>query len=153
MSYTVSQAQSGDLTIFAMNTGTTGSPTWTTIGEITDLSQSGRMNKTDDVTNLQSTAEEFIATIQSPGKWNLTMNRVSGDAGQAAVLASFNAKTNKQYKITLPLSAAQTTSGDTYTFSALVEEFNDLSAVKADKKVSTVAGIKVSGAITFAAGS
>lgn len=152
MPYTGSQAQSGDGTLLEINTGTTSTPVWTAVGEITDLQQSGKQNKTDDTTNLQSTAEEFIPTLLSPGKWALTLNRVAGDAGQVAVKASFDGKTLKQYRITLPQLATQATNGDRYTFTSLVEEFNDLSSVKADKKVTTQGALKVSGSIAFAAG-
>jgi hypothetical protein len=152
MPYTGSQAQSGDGTLLEINTGTASTPTWTAVGEITDLQQSGKSNKTDDTTNLQSTAEEFIPTLLAPGKWALTLNRVAGDAGQVAVKASFDAKTLKQYRITLPMLPAQVTNGDRYAFTALVEEFNDLSSVKADKKVTTQAALKVSGSIPFTAG-
>jgi hypothetical protein len=155
MPYTQSKAQSGNGSILNINTGTASSPTWVLVGEITDLAQSGKTNKTDDVTNLESKAEEFIPTLLSPGKWALTMNRISGDAGQTALLASFNAlpPTIMPYEVVLPKNASQTTTGDTFTFSALVEEFNDVGTVKADKKVSTVASLKVSGVITLTVGS
>jgi hypothetical protein len=152
MPYTGSQAQSGALTVLAINTGTVQTPVYTTVGEITDLNQTGKANKTDDTTNLNSTAEEFIPTLLSPGGFNVTLNRVPGDAGQTAVLASFNGKTVVLYKITLQKSATQTTTGDSYAFSALVEEWNDLGSVKADKKIATQGKLKVSGPITFTAG-
>jgi hypothetical protein len=155
MAYTSTQAQSGNGSILAINTGTVSSAIWTTVGEISDIAQSGKTNKSDDATNLQSSAEEFIPTILTPGSWGLTLNRVSGDAGQAAVLASFNAlpPTIKQYKITLPKAAGQSTTGDAFAFSAMVEEFNDLGTVKADKKISTQAKLKVSGPIVLTVGS
>ncbi|MGA2270325.1 MAG: phage tail tube protein [Bryobacteraceae bacterium] len=155
MAYTSTQAQSGNGIILAINTGTLSSAIWTTIGEITDLAQSGKTNKSDDATNLQSSAEEFIPTILTPGSWGVTLNRISGDAGQAAVLASFNAlpPTIKQYRITLPKAAGQSTSGDAFAFSAMTEEFNDLGTVKADKKISTLAKLKVSGPVVLTVGS
>jgi hypothetical protein len=81
MAYTSTQAQSGNGSILAINTGTVSSAIWTTVGEISDIAQSGKTNKSDDATNLQSSAEEFIPTILTPGSWGLTLNRVSGDAG------------------------------------------------------------------------
>jgi hypothetical protein len=122
------------------------------VGEIVDLVQSGKQNKTDDSTNLQSTAEEFLPTLLAPGKWAITLNRVAGDAGQAAVLASFNGMTIVSYTIQLPKGPSQTTTGDKFVFNALVEEWNDLSSVKADKKITTQGALKVSGPITFTAG-
>lgn len=162
MSYNGTKAQSGAGTSLFINTGTASSPTWTLVGEVTDLGQSGKSNKSDDATNLESAAEEFIPTLLSPGSFKITMNRVQstsgdapGDAGQVAMLASFNATppTVLLYKITLPKSASQTTMGDTYQFSAMVEEFEDIGTIKADKKISTTASLKVSGPITLTAGS
>lgn len=146
MSYTGSKAQSGSQTILAIGS------TPTTIGEVTNLSQSGKQNATDDTTNLQSLGEEFIATLLKPGKWDVTLNRVSGDAGQLLLVAAFNAATVGPFTITLPKTPTQTTSGDKYAFTALVEELDDVSDVKPDKKVTTKASLKVSGAITFTAG-
>ena len=150
MSYTASQAQSGNQAIFSIKTG--GS-TFTPIYEITEASQSGKTNKTADVTNLNSSGEEFLATLLSPGTFDLTMNRLSSDPGQAAVLASFDAKTVVDYKITLPLAPGQSVGGDTITFSALVEEFEDVLSMSSTKQVVTKAKLKVSGSVTLTAGS
>ena len=156
MSYTGSKAQSGFGSKLEINTGTASAPTWVIVDECVGLTQSGTANKTDDTTNLQSTAEEFIATILTPGSWDFNMNRLtaSAGAGQAAVLASFNAATIKQYKVTLPINipCGQSTAGDTYVFIALVEKF-PLAEVKVDKKIAYTATLKVSGAITFTPGS
>jgi hypothetical protein len=162
MSYTGSKAQSGAATILNINTGTVSSPTWTLVGEVTDIGQSGKSNKTDDVTNLESTAEEFIPTLLSPGSFKVTMNRIQttssqapADPGQYAMYQSFNATppTILLYEIILPKSTSQTTKGDTYQFSALVEQMEDIGTIKPDKKISTEVTLKVSGAITLTAGS
>ena len=146
MSYTGSKAQTGNQTTLGIGA------TPTIIGEITNLSQSGKQNATDDTTNLQSIAEEFLATLLKPGKWDVTYNRVSGDAGQVALLTAFNAMTISSFTVQLPKTAAQTTNGDKYVFNALVEELDDVSDVKPDKKITSKAALKVSGGITFTAG-
>src|ERR1017187_4119783 len=155
MSYTGSKAQSGNQVIVNINTGTASSPTWVLIGECSDFNQQGVQNKSDDSTNLQSTAEEFIRTILTPGKFSGTMNRVSGDAGQVAVKASFNAAppTLVQYQIVIPKTPAQSTSGDKLVFLAMVEEFNNLGTLKPDKIIKTAFSFKVSGPIVEALGS
>jgi hypothetical protein len=147
LSYTGSKAQSGSQTTLAIGS------TPTTIGEVISISQSGKSNATDETTNLQSTGEEFIATILRPGKWDITMNRVPGDAGQTALTTAFNGKTVDPYTIQLPKSSAQSSTGDKYTFSALVEEMDDLSDVSPAKKITSKVSLKVSGSITFTAGS
>jgi hypothetical protein len=153
MSYTGTLSQAANQTAFNINTGTVGSPTYTIISEITDFSQSGKQNKTATATNLQSTADEFISTIQAPGSFSLTFNRVSADTGQAAVVAAFGSKVLTLFQVVLPKTAAQTTSGDKYAFNALVEQMDDLSSISPDKQIQSKATLKVSGSITFTAGS
>jgi hypothetical protein len=155
MAYTGTKSQSGNQTIVSINTGTVSSPVWTPVGEISDFTQSGVQNKSDDATNLQSTADEFIPTILTPGKFSGVMNRVSGDAGQVAVKASFNAvpPTLVQYQVQLPKLPTQSTKGDSLTFLAMVEEFNNIGNVKPDKKIATQFAFKVSGPITETLGS
>lgn len=159
MSYTGSKAQSGNQAVVSIGNGTsTSSPgTLTVVGEIADFNQSGTMNKTDDTTNLQSTAEEFIPTILTPGKFSGVMNRISGDAGQVAVKAAFNAAppVNVPWQVQLAknTAAGQTTAGDKIVFMGLVEEFSNFGQIKPDKKVQTVFSVKVSGPIVETLGS
>src|ERR1035438_9311650 len=96
MAYTKTKTQSGNQTqVLVANSGavtsSSSSASFTLVGEITSFTQQGVTNKTDDATNLQSTAEEFIPTIETPGKFSGVMNRISNDAGQVLVKASFNA--------------------------------------------------------------
>lgn len=155
MSYTGTKSQSGNQTIVNINTGTASTPTWVLIGEISDFTQSGVQNKFDDATNLQSAAEEFIPTILSPGKFAGAMARISGDAGQIAVKASFNAvpPTLLQYQVVLPKLPTQSVKGDQIVFTAMVEEFNNIGNIKPDKKVMTQFSFKVSGPIVETLGS
>ena len=155
MSYTGTKSQSGNQTVVNINNGTVTTPAWTLVGDISSFAQQGTQNKSDDATNLQSTAEEFIPTILTPGKFSVVMARVSGDAGQTAVKASMNAvpPTLVQYQVVLPKTASQTTSGDKFVFLAMVEEFLNLGDVKPDKKVMTQFSLKVSGPITETIGS
>ena len=155
MAYTGTKAQSGNQTTVSINTRTVSSPTWTLVGEISDFTQSGTSNKSDDATNLQSTAEEFIPTILTPGKFAGTMARISGDAGQVAVKASANAvpPTLVQYQIQLPKTSTQTSAGDKLVILAMVEEFNNIGNIKPDKKVMTQFSLKISGPIVETLGS
>ena len=153
MPYTLSKAQTGAGTLVNINTGTPSTPTWTVIGEIQNFSQSGKQNATDETTNLQSTGEEFLATFFKPGKFDFTYSRVSGDTGQVALKTSFDSKTILGYQVVLPKTPTQSSTGDTYTFSALVEEMADISDIQPTKKILGKASLKVSGAITLVAGS
>jgi hypothetical protein len=155
MAYGGTQAQSGNQVQVSINTGTVSSPIWTLIGECSDFNQQGSQNKSDDATNLQSTAEEFIPTLLTPGKFSGTMNRVDSDAGQKAVKASFHAvpPTLEQYQVQIPKTPTQTTIGDIFSFTAMVEEFNELGTLKPDKIIKTMFSFKVTGPITLALGS
>lgn len=153
MSYNGSAAQASNLTAFNINTGSGSTPTWTVISEVTEFSVSGKANKTATVTNLQSTAEEFINTILAPGSYSLTFNRISADTGQAALYAQFVSGDLTKFEIVLPKTAAQTSSGDTYAFTALVEQFDDLSSVTPEKQIQSKVTLKVSGPVTFTVGS
>jgi hypothetical protein len=154
MAYTGSAAISGNGTKLNINTGTVASPTWTLVGEVTEIAESGKQNKSDDTTNLESSATEFIPTIVDSGTFKITMNAVV-DTGQAAMATSFYAlpPTIVQYQIVLPKMTGQATTPNKGVFSAMVEDFDDVGTIKADKKISISASLKVSGVIVWTQGS
>lgn len=155
MSYTTSQSQTGLGTLIQINTGTITTPTWTTIGEITKSNLSGKKNNFDDVTNLQSLAEEFLATISTSGTFHLTYNRVSTNTGQTAVVTAWTGAAKTQFKITLPINTAagQSSQGDTFVFLAYVEELNDVGQLEPKKAIVSETTLKATGAYTFTEGS
>ncbi len=150
MAYTGSQAQAGRLAQLAINTGSTTTPVWTTVGEVKDAAQSGAAWGTVDVTNFESGInKEFITTIRDNGIWKLTCNRVSGDAGQVALKAAYASGLAAMFQLTYPLSGAQT-AGDTDSFSALVESVDV--DVSTEKAIEMSVALKVTGAITSVVG-
>lgn len=153
MPYTNSQATPGLGTAISINTGTAGSPTWTQLGEVASMKQTGRKARTADVTNLQSGAAEFITTLVESGTFQLEGNRVATDPGQIAMESAFASLGVKQFKAVLPKSGSQTTAGDTYTFSGVIEEFASLSEISSQSQIKFMASIKVSNTYTFTAGS
>jgi hypothetical protein len=144
MSYTQSKAQN------ALGTTIGIGATPTIIGEVTSIKQSGAKNELEEVTNLQSTAKEWIGTLPDPGEWQIEGNRVSSDAGQVAVETAFASAATSQFTIQLPKTGSQTT-GDKYTFNGIVVE-RDFS-FDTGKKMPFTAKIKVTGSITFTQGS
>ena len=135
-----------------MSIGTIGaSPVYTSVGEVKSLNQSGRQVSTEDVTNMQSLAKEFIPTLVESGTWDIAGNRIGGDAGQIAMEGAFNGLTLVPFKIQLPKSGGQTTTGDLFAFTALVQELDY--SLSVDKAVTFTAKLKVSGVITETAGS
>ncbi len=104
------------------------------------------------MTNFNSGADqEFITTIRDNGSLKLSGNRVSSDAGQLVVEQAFASGAVYDFKLVLPLAAGQNTTGDTYSFSAIVEsrEFD----VDVTKEISWTVGLKISGPVTLTAGS
>lgn len=151
MSYTGSQAQSGLGSILSVNTGTVSTPTWTVVNEVADIVQNGYENETDDVTNMQSSAREFIGTILNPGTWEITMNRVSTNTGQAKMVSLLNSAATGQFQIQLVKNIVQTTTGDLIAFSGIVQKYP--LSIKPDKAIKVSATIKVSNAVTITEGS
>lgn len=150
MSYTKSQAGIGLGSILSI--GSAGAtPTFTTVGEIKTINQSGRQVSTEDTTNLQSSAKEFIPTLVDSGTWDISGNRIGTDVGQIAMEAAFSSLALLPFTIQLPKQGSQTTKGDLFTFNALVQEANYSVAV--DKAVTFTAKLKVSGAMTITPGS
>ena len=123
----------------------------TLIGEVKSIKQTGNQWDTEETTNLQSTAKEFLPTLQDSGEYQIDGNRVAGDAGQVALEAAFAAGSLQPFKVTIPKSALQTTTGDSYAFTAMVlsREFS----YESTKVIPFSVKLKVSGPITFTAGS
>lgn len=151
MAYTESLSGIGLGSTLSINTGTASTPSWTPVGELNKLNLTGRTAGTADSTNFQSSAREFKATLIDSGSWEFAGNRVGGDAGQVAMESAFTSLALKQFQIQLPKSGTQTTAGDSFTFTALVEEIDY--SVEVDKIVSMSGKLKVSGILTETAGS
>jgi predicted secreted protein len=150
MPYTKSKAQISLGSILAIGDGA-DPEVFTTVGEIKGINQSGRQWATEDVTNMESKKREFIPTLADSGTWQIQGSRVGGDAGQVALETAFNAGALHTFSITLPKATGQTTSGDKFEFTALIQDFNYSFAV--DKVGTFTATLKVSGDIDFTAGS
>lgn len=155
MAYTFSNAMAGLGSILNINTGTASTPVWVLVGEVVEIAQSGRTIKSDDTTNLQSSFEEFLGVIGSSGNLKLTLNRVSGNAGQAAMFAAFTTvpPVLSMFQIQLKKSPLQNAAGDLLAFTALIEEWNDIATISPTKKIMTSASLKVTGTITTTEGS
>jgi hypothetical protein len=145
MTYTGSQATAGRGSLLTVG----GTPT--VVGEIKSAAITGNSWATADVTNFQSGPDrEFILTVRDNGQLKLSGNRVALDAGQVIVEAAYQSGAIQAFTLTLPKSAAQTTSGDKYAFNALVESRSFDADVT--KEISWDVSLKISGAVTYTAG-
>jgi hypothetical protein len=146
MAYAGSQAQSGRGSTLSIGA------TPTLIGEVKNVPFTSGKWQTADVTNFESGNDaEFISTIRDNGTVTFDGNRVSADAGQQAVETAYDTGEIAAFSLQLPKSAAQTTKGDAYTFNALVisRDFT----VDVTKEIDWKVELKISGAVTFTAGS
>jgi len=123
-------------------TGSTGSETFTLIGEITDLKFSGRKRATVDVTNFASGGNKrILGGVMDWGSASITVTRVPNDPGQLAVVAANVAGVAYDFEIQLPKDAndSQATTGDSVVASGIVTEVNfDVSLTKATDYTFTV---------------
>ena len=150
MSYTGSKAGIGLGTILSIVSS--GSPiTDTVVGELNKCSFTGRQAGTADVTNFQSAAKEFIPTLIDSGTIEISGNRIGSDAGQLAMETAFTSLQLHAFTIQLPKSQSQINAGDSCSFTALIEQLNY--DVSVDKIVTLEGRLKVSGILTWTAGS
>lgn len=144
MAYTGSKGLTGLGTLLQIGS------TPTTIGEVKSLKLSGRKWDVDDATNFQSTNKEFVAAISDLGEWAVEGTRVAADAGQVALEAAFASGAPTPFVVQLPKASGQSTSGDKYSFSALVQELDySFEPAKID---AFSCKLKISGAIAFTPG-
>lgn len=130
----------------------TSGTVWTEVGELTSIKGSGRKADTEEVTNFDSTAREYIPVIPDPGEMAIEGNWVPDDPGQMALDTAFSTNTLVNFKIEMPKRSTQTTTGDVITFAAYVTELDpiDLAPTKASKLTGK---LKVTGSIIFTLGS
>lgn len=145
--YTGSKAQTGAGSIFAIGTGA-----GTVVGEVSDLPLNRPKWATANVTNFQSSKDaEYVGTVREGATVSVKGNRVSADAGQVAIEAAYQAGTPTPFSVQLPKTAAQTTTGDTITFSAVVQSFDF--SISPTKQVEFSVDLQVSGPSSVATGS
>jgi hypothetical protein len=146
MAYTGSKAQAGRGTVLSIG----GTPT--PIGEVTDIPLNRPKWETIDVTNFDSGSDaEFISTIRKSSNFTVKGNRVSSDAGQTAVETAYESGAISAFTVQLPKTGAQTTSGDKYTFNALILGCDF--TIQPTKQIEFSLDLQISGAVTFTAGS
>lgn len=122
-------------------TGTATPVTLTQIKEVKTFSGFDGQASELDITNLDSTAKEFRLGLVDEGGFSFEMNQVNSDTGQAALRASRNAGTIKQYTLTLP-------NAETATFTAFAKGVPTAGGV--DGVVTSSVSLRISGAVVWA---
>jgi predicted secreted protein len=138
-----STAQTAQGTTIAIDTGT-GTPTWTPIVNVSDISGFDGKASEIDTTDLSSTAKERRLGLQDWGNVTLALNINLKDASHSALLAAKKAGTQKSFKVTL-------SDATTIAFSAFVATF-PISA-KVDGVYTGSVSLTITGDITVTVGS
>ncbi len=98
-----------------------------------------------DVTDLDSTAKEFLLGLVDNGKFSITLNSTGGnasaDAGLQALYAALNDGAIRKFKLTLP-------NGAVASFSAFVKTVPLSGGV--DQALQSQIGFRISGPLTWA---
>jgi hypothetical protein len=136
-------------------TGSTGTETFTVIGEVSDGKFSGRKRSTTSVTNFDSAGiARKLDTIVDYGQMTMTVTRVSNDPGQLAVIVANAA--GGAYDFTVQLEpnvlAGQVAKGDLITFSGIVTDAGDFD-LSLTKQADFSFSIDIDGPYTVTAGS
>lgn len=136
---------------FAIDLDTTGSTitassatatpvTYTAIGNFNALSGFDGEASEIDVTNLASTAKEYVLGLTDNGKVGIDFQWDLNDAGQQALLAAKNSGAIQNFRLILP-------NGKTATFTAFVKSFPVSLGV--DQAIKSTAGLRISGPVTW----
>lgn len=120
--------------------GTATPVVWTQIKDVKSFKPSGSQVSKNDVTNLDSTAKEFVAGLVDNGDFGMSVNYVAGDTGQAACKTAFEASLTKSFKVVAP-------NNDTFTFSGFVSKFPEIPAGAVDGVLLGDMTIQITGAV------
>jgi hypothetical protein len=131
----------------------TGSPTYTPISEVQQISWTGAKTTVLTTTNLSSTAVEKLNGLPDFGQVKMTMNRVTTDAGQLALAAAFSTPGKYLFQVQEPVDATigQTTTGNMYALQAIVSEGPSFD-LETNKATTVTYTLEISGAPAFTAG-
>jgi hypothetical protein len=88
-------------TSLAINTGTVGTPTWTTITEAKDINFRTGSATVNDVTDLASTAREKRMGLPDEGQCTFTLNYIPQDTSHLALLAARASRAKTQFQLTM----------------------------------------------------
>jgi hypothetical protein len=123
-----------------INTGTAGAPVYTKINGLLSFSGMDGSASDLDVTDLDSTAMEYISGLVDEGKFGFEIKRLKTDAGQMAVRAARTSGALTGMKLTLPDAAVA-------TFTVLVKSVPTAGGVNAVLKGSV--DTKISGPVVW----
>jgi hypothetical protein len=114
---------------------------WATIGNMKTVSGFDGKPSEIDVTNLSSTAKEFVTGLIDFGNLQIEVDQDNADQGQLKVNVAFQGSLVKNYKLTLPNT-------NSATFAAFVTQFT--TSLGVDQVVKRQIGLRITGPVTWA---
>lgn len=127
-------------TVFKVGDG--GSPEiFNAVAEVVDFDGPGGTAAEIDVTNLGSTAKEYILGLKDEGDFSLTVNFIPGDAQQTRLFTLRDTRASANFKLVLYDGASTT-----FSFAGYVKQFSITG--KADDKVVGKIALRITGAVT-----
>jgi len=132
------------------------SPTYIPILELTEMPFKGEEWDKLDRSNFNSLkkTKEFGKGMLDPGTVDITGMSITTDAGQVALQAALaDASYPYMFALQMPLRPGQTTTGDQYTWNALVMNGTQLSSLAPTKDVEMKYSLQNTGPITPIEGS
>lgn len=127
---------------------------YTTLAEIKTIQFSGMKADLADVTNMESdNFREWLPTLNDSGDLSFSGNLIPNDASQGDLIAFFNAQTLVTFEVVLPAAPQQgfNTSLGTFKFKAYVSSVDR--NIPVDKEASLSGKLKITGRISYTAGS
>ncbi len=122
------------------------------LAEIKQADFSGQKLDLADVTNFQSGQyREFLATLLDSGDLTYKGNFIPSDSSQASLLGFFNAAQLVAWKVVLPTNPSTSLPYGHFTFNAFVSSLEF--GLPNDKEATISGKLKITGPITFVAGS
>lgn len=116
---------------------------WVKVGQLTDIKGTSDTSPDIEVTDLDSTAKEYLPGLPDTGSLSATCYCVDSDTGLAALEAAFDARSAKSFKVTYPSGATPIR-----TFSGYVKSFPKIGDASKDGVVTGSIEIKRSGSVT-----
>ena len=153
MAYTGSNAVAGRASVLQFSTNPT-SVAYTTLAEIKTISFSGLKYDLADVTNMESgNFREWLPTLADSGDLSFSGNLIPNDPSQTDLISFFNSATLVSWEVVLPPAPAEgfNTSLGTFSFKAYVSSIDR--SIPFDKEASITGKLKITGEITYTAGS
>ena len=139
-----------------LSIGTPGAgETFTPIAQLSNLTLPSVKITYEDITNLSSPSgngatvlQEFLPTVTNPGELTATGKFLPSDAGYAALMAAWNSGAVADFKVQLPKSPDQTTTGNLYAFSGYIQEQPLPDAIDVTKAITFKLSVKLTTVVT-----